>query len=191
MKPILYAAVVFFCCTNVSTASAQTEAEMMKAWQNFMTPGDMHKWMAKYTGTWVGEASQWMGPGEPTKTTATEVVTMTMNGLYQVTNFSSTMMGMPMQGQSTMAYDNAKKTFVLTWIDNLGSGIVWMTGNYDEKTKTLSLKGKQTDPVTGKDSDIRQEQVYIDDDTYKSVMYGATPDGKEMKFLEITFKRKK
>jgi hypothetical protein len=114
-----------------------------------------------------------------------------MNGLYQMGDFSSTMMGMPMTGHSTMAYDNAKKKFVLTWIDNMGSGIIYMTGTYDEATKTLELKGKQTDPITGKDTDIRQVNKYIDADNYTMAMYGPGMDGKEMKFMEGTFKRKK
>jgi Protein of unknown function (DUF1579) len=191
MKKIIFFVCTVVCCTTAMQVTAQTEADMMKAWQNFMTPGDMHKWMAKHTGTWEAEVKQWVNGPEPTIAKATDVVAMSMNGLYQTANFTSTMMGMPMMGQSTLAYDNAKKMFVLTWIDNMGSGIVWMTGSYDEKTKTLNLKGRQTDPVTGKDTDIRQENIYIDDDNYTMKMFGAGPDGKEMKFMEGTFKRKK
>jgi hypothetical protein len=190
MKKMIVAFLTVLLSIVTVHVSAQTEAEM-KAWQNFMTPGEMHKWMAGHVGTWEAEVSSWMGPGEPIKSKATDVVTMAMNGLYQVGSFSSVMMGMPFNGQSTLAYDNAKKLFVLTWIDNFGSGIIFMTGMYDEKTKTLHFKGKQTDPMTGKDSEIRQEQVFIDDDTYTMTMYGAGPDGKEMKFMEGKFKRKK
>ena len=175
-----------------SMFSLKAQNDPMKAWQDFMTPGEMHKWMAKQVGTWEAEVSQWMDPSAPpTKAKATDVVKMAMNGLYQVADFSSDMMGMPMMGQSTLGYDNAKKKFVLAWIDNLGSGIVYMTGNYDAATKTLSLKGKQTDPITGNDSDIRQEHQFVDEDTYVMTMYGAGMDGKEMKFMEGTFKRKK
>jgi hypothetical protein len=116
---------------------------------------------------------------------------MAMNGLYQIANFSSNMMGMPMTGQSTVGYDNAKKMYVLFWIDNLGSGIVKMSGNYDATGKTLNLKGTQTDPMTGGDSEIREEIKWIDDDSYIMTMFGAGMDGKEMKFMEGTFKRKK
>lgn len=172
-------------------APPMDSAAMMKAWQDFMTPGPRHQWLAKYTGTWEAEISQWMdATSPPTKTTAKEEVSMAMNGLYQVSNFSSNMMGMPMTGQSTLGYDNAKKKFVSTWIDNLGSGIVMMTGDYDEATKTLSLKGTQTDPVTGNDAGIRQEVKFTDDNTYTMTMYGDGMDGKEMKFMEGTFKRK-
>ena len=165
-------------CTVILTGLFQNLTaqgdDPMKAWQDFMTSGSMHKWLAGQVGTWEAEVSQWMdSTAPPTKSKATDVVTMSMNGLYQVGNFSSTMKGMPMRGQSTLSYDNAKKLFVLAWIDNFESGIVYMTGAYDEKTKTLNLKGKQTDPMRGKDTDIRQENKYIDDNKYTMTMYRA------------------
>ncbi len=186
---LLICVAIFFC--TIQNSFAQT-ADPMKAWQDFMTPSENHKMLAKEVGTWEAEVSQWMDPSAPpTKAKATNVVTMAMNGLYQMGNFTSTMMGMPMMGQSTVGYDNAKKMYVASWIDNLGSGIVRMNGDYDIATKTLTLKGTQTDPMTGKDSDIRQEMKYLNDDTYVLAMYGVGMDGKEMKFMEGTFKRKK
>jgi hypothetical protein len=168
-------------------------AAMQKAWMDFASPGDMHKWMAKAEGSWEGEISQWMDPAAPpTKTKATEVVKMSMNGLYQMVDFSSEMMGQPMMGHSIMGYDNMKKMFVSSWIDNLGSGIVRMEGTYDEATKTLNMKGKQSDPGQNKETDIRQEFKFTDDNTFVMTMYGTGHDGlTEQKFMEGTFKRKK
>ena len=100
--------------TTNSTESPPAEydsAAMMKAWEAFMTPGDMHKLMAKWDGTWDGEVTAWMGP-EPSKSTATVTNKMAMNGLYQIGDFSGTMMGQPFMGHSVLAYDNAKKEFV-------------------------------------------------------------------------------
>jgi hypothetical protein len=167
-------------------------AAMAKAWQDFMTPGSMHKWMEKTNGTWEAELSQWMDPSvPPTKAKAINVQSLALGGRYAIGKFTSTMMGQPMEGMSTMGYDNGKKMFVSTWVDNMGTGIVHMSGTYDEATKTLHLKGHQTDPMTGKDSDIREEMKMIDDNTYTMAMFGAGMDGKEMKFMEGTFKRKK
>jgi hypothetical protein len=186
---LIFGAVLFTAATQ--NVQAQN-TDPMKAWQDYMTPGPMHKMLAKETGTWEAEVTQWMDPtAPPNKMKATNVVTMSMNGLFQIGNFSTTMMGMPMTGQSIVGYDNAKKVFVLTWFDNLGSGMVRMTGNYDEATKTISMKGTQTDPMTGKDSDIREEIKWHDENSYTMAMYGAGMDGKEMKFMEGTFKRKK
>ena len=177
---------------NTAPAPPPDSAAMMKAWEVFATPGDQHKWMAKMNGTWEAEVSQWMDPAAPpTKVKATTVQSSTMGGRYVIGKFTSSMMGMPMEGLSTMGYDNGKKLFTSTWIDNMGTGIVHMTGTYDERTKTLSLKGQQTDPMTGKDCDIREEMTVIDDNTYSMAMFGPGLDGKEMKFMEGTFKRKK
>ncbi len=166
-------------------------AAMQKAMADFSTPGDKHKWMAKFKGTWEASVIGYMDPTKPDTSKATNMVSMALNGLYQMGKFTGNMMGMPFEGHSTMGYDNAKKMFVNTWIDNLGSGIIYMTGTYDETTKTLNLKGQQTDPMSGKDMEIREEMTMIDNDSYTMIMYGAGMDGKEMKFMEGTFKRKK
>jgi Protein of unknown function (DUF1579) len=191
MKKIVLCISSFLLLACSYTTTAQ-DADAMKAWQDYMTPGAMHKMLAKEIGTWEADVNQWMDPSAPpNKMKATNLVTMSMNGLFQIGNFSADMMGMPMTGQSTTGYDNAKKIFVSSWIDNLGSGMVRMTGNFDEATKTLHLKGTQTDPMTGNDSEIREVIKWHDENSYTMTMYGAGPDGKEMKFMEGTFNRKK
>ncbi len=173
-------------------AAPPDTAAMNKAWMAFMTPGDMHKWLEKTNGTWEAEVSTWMdAAAPPMKSKATNVQTAALGGRYFIGKFNSSMMGQPMEGMSTTGYDNAKKMFVSTWVDNMGTGIVHMSGTYDEATKTLSLKGHQTDFMTGKESEIREEMKMIDDNTYTMTMYGAGMDGKEMKFMEGTFKKKK
>lgn len=186
--------------TTVATTEVKTEtpappmdsATMMKAWQDFATPGAMHKWMEKTNGTWEAEVTQWMDPkAPPTKSKSTITQSSVLGGRYVTGKYKGSMMGAPFEGMSIMGYDNAKKLFVSTWIDNVGTGIVHMSGTYDEATKTLNLKGHQTDPMTGKDTDIREEMTMIDNDSYTMSMYGTGMDGKEMKFMEGTFKRKK
>jgi hypothetical protein len=131
-----------------------------------------------------------MGP-DATISKATNVQSSSHGGRYVIGKFTGSSNGMPLDGNSTMGYDNAKKMFVSTWMDNQGTGIIYMTGTYDETSKTLNLKGKMTDPTTGSDSDIREEMKMIDDNTYIMAMYGTGPDGKESKFMEGTFKKKK
>jgi Protein of unknown function (DUF1579) len=178
--------------TETTTAAMPDSAAMMKAWQEFMTPGDMHKLLEKTNGTWDVDISHWMAAdAPPTKSKATLVQSSSLGGRFVVGRFKGTAFGQPMEGISTMGYDNARKLFVSTWIDNLGTGIVSMTGTYDEKTKTFNIKGFQTDPMTGKDSNIREEMTMIDNDSYTMIMYGDGMDGKEMKFMEGIYKRKK
>lgn len=37
--------------TTAPEAPQMDSAAMAKAWENFMTPGEMHKWMASHAGT--------------------------------------------------------------------------------------------------------------------------------------------
>lgn len=169
-----------------------SQDEMMKAWMEFSTPNDMHKWMEEMNGTWEGTVLTWMDPAAPpAKEKATNVQTSILGGRYVVGNFSSSMMGMPFEGMSIMGFDNGRKVFVSSWVDNMGTGLIKMEGNFDQETKVLRLKGKQTDPLTHKETDLREEMKILDGDTYVMTMYGTGLDGKEMKFMEGTFTRKK
>lgn len=166
-------------------------AAMAKAWEGYMTPGDMHKWMASTDGKWTGEVVSWMGPGAPPSPASkvkAENKTI-MGGRYQESVYKGEMMGMPFEGRGLMAYDNAKKKFISTWVDNMGTGVMYMEGPYDENTKTITLKGKMMDPSTGKELDVREVLKITDDKTQIMEMY-CTQNGKEFKNMEITLSKK-
>ena len=114
-----------------------------------------------------------------------------MNGLYQQGTHTGNMMGMPFNGMGTLAYDIHKKEFINTWIDNMGSGIMVMKGPWDEATKTITLKGKMTDPGTTNDVDVKETFTIVDDNTQEMKMYAMMPDGKEFQTMNIKFTRKK
>ncbi len=116
---------------------------------------------------------------------------MILNGLYQQSVNKGTFNNMPFEGISTVGYDNAKKTFFSSWVDNMGSGILNMEGTWDDATKTINLTGKETDPASGKDMAARQTMTFTDNNTQKMEMFITRPGSKEMKAMEIVFKRKK
>lgn len=161
---------------------------MQKAWEAYMTPGDPHKMMAAEEGKWNNEMTFWMGPEEE-KATSTAEITMIMGGRYQVGKYTGEMMGMNFEGQSTLAYDNATKEYISTWIDNMGTGLGVLRGTYDEASKSTTLKGAMVDPITGKEKQVREVYTIVDDNTRKMEMYETGADGKENKTMEIIMKR--
>lgn len=162
-------------------------AAQMKAWMDFMTPGEMHSLMASMDGKWKEDITMWMEPGTPPqKSTATAENKMILGGLYQESVSLGNFDGMPFEGHSLMGYDNVKKVFVNTWVDNFGSGIMILEGPYDAATKTIKLKGTCTDPMTQGVSQVRQDLILVDEKTHKLEMF-MTVDGKEFKNMEITF----
>ena len=167
---------------------AQTEAEM-KAWQDYMTPGDVHKMLASSDGTWNEDITMWMDPANPTKSTATAENKMILGGRYQQSTHTGSFNGMPFEGFSLVGYDNAKKIFVSSWADNMGTGIMNMEGKWDPATKTINFTGTTVEPTTGKDMAVRETFTIIDNNTQKMEMF-MTNDGKETETMEIKFTRK-
>jgi hypothetical protein len=167
-------------------------AMMDKAWKENMTVGEQHKMLAKAEGTWAGETTMWMGEGiPPMKSSTTTVNKMIYGGLYEESVNSGDMMGMPFEGKSTMGYDNMKKEYFSTWIDNMGSGVIMMTGQYDAASKQLSLSGT-TKCMNGQDAAMREVFTFTDDNNQMLEMYGPDPKtGKEYKNMEIKYTRKK
>lgn len=176
-----------------ATKAPLDSATMVKNWEAYMTPGDMQKMMGSWAGDWTCEVTSWMVPGAPpTKSTATAKYETSMGGRYLVSHFNGNMMGQPFEGLSTQAYDNAKKKFISTWIDNFGTGIMVTEGPWDAATKSITFTGKMVDPSAGDGSEVAVREIYkvIDDKHHQMEMYAPGSDGKEYKNMEITYTKK-
>ena len=165
----------------------------MKAWMENATPAEAHKMMAKSDGKWKGESTMWPSDGgTPSKSSIEMTNKMIMGGRYQQTTIKGDMMGMPIEGLATTAFDNQSKKYESTWIDNLGTGIMKMQGTYDPSSKTYTYNGKMTNPANGLECDFKQVFKIIDDDNEIMEMYGPDPKtGKQFKNSEIKLTRVK
>lgn len=177
---------------DASPVAPTDSATMMKNWQAYMNPGDMHKMIASWSGAWTAEITMWEKPGSaPNKSTGSVMNKMVLGGRYQESVHTGTMMGMPFEGHGTLGYDNAKNIFESTWIDNMGSGIIKMSGPWVAATRSVTLTGMMTDPGTFKETEYKETFTVIDDNTQMMAMYAPGADGKEFKMMEIKYSRKK
>jgi hypothetical protein len=191
MKKIILVLCAIIIAGTFFESKAQSP-EDMKKWMDYMTPSDVHKEMAKWDGEWTEDIQMWMAPGAPPQSMqATCVNKMVLGGRYQESKTTGNFMGMPFEGISRTGWDNARKVLVNTWVDNMGTGMIYMEGSWNEATKSAEFKGKSTDPMTGKLTDIRQVMKIVDDNTQVMEQYSTPAGGKEYKSLEIKFTRKK
>ena len=190
MKKIIL--IVTIACYSMYTNAQEMSEKDQKAMMEYATPGKMHELLAKNVGSWDGEMTMWMSSGsKPMKNTGTWTSTMIMGGRYEQSTHTSNFMGMDFNGVSTTGYDNARKVFINTWIDNMGTGIMYSEGVWNEKTKSIEFKGKMTDCTKNKVVDFRQVITWIDDTHQKMEMYMPDPKtGKEFKGLEIVSTKK-
>jgi hypothetical protein len=165
------------------------QAEQMKIWQDYMTPGSMHEMLAKSVGDWKTVSKFWMDPAEdPMVVEGTGKTEMLLGGRYQKMTHHFTMMGMETEGISTIGYDNATEEFTMTWIDNIGTGTAIAKGKYDESTNSIIMYGTMVDPMSKQELKIKQILKFLDDDHQLVEMY-LDYNGKEFKSMEIEFTR--
>jgi hypothetical protein len=186
--------------TSDTTAKEKEEAWVpvdsataMKAWMEYATPGEPHKILANSNGAWIGEVTMWMAADAPPQANKSTMVNkMIMDGRYQLSEYKGDFMGMPFTGMSITGFDNAKKVFTSSWIDNMGTGILKMEGPWDEATKSMTLSGKMIDPATVRECNMREVFKIIDDNNQLMEMYGPDPKtGKEFKSMTVKLTRKK
>lgn len=181
IKPIL------FLLTGVLLAGksfAQTQ-EQINAWQAYMTPGENHAILARDAGTWKTEMTTYMEPNSPPiKSVGTAEITMILGGRYQHSVYKGDMMGMPFEGISVVGYDNTKKIFATSWIDNAGTGLMIMEGKWDTPGKVITYIGTTVDPVSGKDMKVRQV-LHLESEKSQYMEMYMTENGKERKSMEL------
>ena len=188
-KYIIVMGSIIFSALSLSVV-AQSE-EDNKKWIEYATPSTMQKMMASWDGEWDEDITMWMAPGAPEqKSKASCVNRMILDGRYQESVHKGEFAGMPFNGIGTLAWDNTLKVFVNTWIDNFGTGMMYMTGSWDEKSKVISLSGTMTDPISGKAVPIRQVVRIIDDKTQVMEQYTQN-NGKDFLNMSITMKKRK
>ncbi|MGE5804859.1 MAG: DUF1579 domain-containing protein [Ignavibacteria bacterium] len=185
---LLFTFLYFFFC-NPAALSQEMDAQQ-KAWMEYMTPGKYHEMMAKSVGEWKTVTKWWMDPSaEPMVSEGTAVNEMIMGGRYLKSTHSGIMMGQPFEGIMIEGYDNTKKEFVSTWIDNMGTGIMFSAGKYDEPSQSITFEGSMVDPMTGSDVKYKQTVKIIDQNKHMMEMYDVSK-GTEIKMMEIEFTRK-
>ena len=138
MKKICSIVCLLFITTICNTTIAQTQEEMQK-WMEYMTPSDVHKMLARQDGEWSETITMWMDPKAPEQKMETSGVSkMILGGRYQESKHTGNMMGQPFEGISVLGWDNAKKIFINSWIDNFGTGMLY--------GRALGRKNKNHEP---------------------------------------------
>jgi hypothetical protein len=164
-------------------------ADMMK----MITPGPEHQLIGKMAGDWTVSGQMWMDPkADPTPIKAGAMHSeMTLGGRFLATTQTGEMMGMPYEGHGQMGFDNFRKQYMLTWIDNMGTTISSAAGTADAAGKVISLMGKMDDPSMGKkDEDVKYEYTFKDDKTIQFDIYGFAPDKTPLKMMEMIYTKK-
>ena len=187
--------------SSVSATTQSPETEMMKQMMELGKTGENHKLLASLAGTWTYSVKMWMNPdpkAPPTTSTGTGVRKAIMGGRFfsfevtgkmKMPGADGKMKDMEFKGMAIEGYDNAKKKFVATWCDNMGTGIFMSEGSYDAASKTFTYTG-EAEMMPGMKTKVREVIKVVDNDHHNFEYYEDRGQG-EMKSMEITYSRKK
>ena len=177
--------------TTAQPAATAKEAAMA-AMQKLGSPSEGHKALEPFVGTWTYTAQWWMSPDTPPESmTGTTVNSLVFGGRFLKQEFRGTTEGQPpFEGLGIVGYDNIRKEYQTVWFDNMATGIMMGTGQFDAATKTLTDQGSFSCPLTGETRRTFRAVWTVGDanhHTYENYMHA--PDGHEFKAMEIHYTR--
>ena len=173
----------------------------MKQMMELTKLNENHRMLADLAGTWDYTVKMWMNPdpkAAPTSSTGVAVRTAMMGGRYfsldvtgkmDMPGPDGKMMPMDFKGMGIEAYDNAKKKFVSSWMDNMGTGIMMVEGTYDPAAKAFTYTG-EVEVMPGQKMKVREVVKVVDKDHHVFEWYDNMR-GSEAKTMEIAYTRKK
>ena len=163
----------------------------MDVYTKLGTPGAPHKVLASMAGSWITKTKGWMDPSKPPmESNGTCEQKMILGGRFLQQEFTGEMMGSPFAGIGVTGYDNHIKKYVSTWIDSMGTAILFFEGTASADGKTLTQEARYDDPLKGP-MKWRSVTRIVDEHTHVFEMYGIDKKGKEEKMMEITYTRKR
>ncbi|HEY4272240.1 MAG TPA: DUF1579 domain-containing protein [Candidatus Udaeobacter sp.] len=188
--------------TSTESASATGQPnpqEMMKQMMEMSKLNENHKLLADMNGNWNFAIKMWMNPDpnakpQESKGTGTRkslmggrYVVMDVTGKMQMPDETGKMKDMQFKGMGIDGYDNVKKKFVSSWIDNMGTGIQFSEGSYDPATKTFTYTS-EIEMMPGMKIPVR-EVIKVPDNNRMVLEWYESHGGQEKKTMEINYTR--
>jgi len=183
-------------------AGQPNQAEMMKQMMELSKLNENHKLLASLAGNWTYNIKFWMNPdpnAKPQESKGNASTKPLMGGRYFVMDVTGKMQmpgpdgkmkDMEFKGMGIDGYDNVKKKFISSWIDNMGTGIEFSEGTYDPATKTFTYTSEM-EAMPGMKTKVREVLKIADKDHHTFEWYEDRGNGQEAKTMEISYTRKK
>lgn len=166
--------------------------EQMATMMKNITPGEAHKQLGKMAGDWTLTSRMFMAPGQPpVESPGTMHAETILDGRYVQSTWTGSIMGQPFEGRGTDGWDNVGKKYVTSWVDSMGTGILYSTGTCEDGFKVCTTTGDMLDSATGQKITMKSVITWIDDNHFKNEMYHKDhASGQEVKMMELDVRRK-
>jgi len=162
----------------------------MGEWTPPPPPGEHHRKLEPFVGTFRAEVKLWMGPGDPMVHTGTMTNSWAMDGRFLEQDYKGDAMDGPFpdfKGRGYWGYNDGAARYEGFWIDTASNVMMTERGTADGDTWIMS--GDFADPSSGATMGKRTVITLVDKDHHTMEQFMTMPDGSEHKTMEIRYTR--
>ena len=198
MRPLRSAALLLALAVSIVPASSAQEkpeqvdmAAMMAQAKKWTQPGDAHKLLHRFLGTWDTETRLNM-PGAPPPEKGTSTCRWLMENRWLQCEASGQMMGMPMKTGFILGYNNFKMSYVSAAINSFDTAMIYSEGDLDPSGKALLMYGTLDEYLTGEhDKMVKSVFRFVSDDEMKLEVHDLPIGESNTQVFEIRYRRQK
>jgi hypothetical protein len=178
---------------GVGTMDPQV-AQGLERWMKANSPGEAHKGLEFFVGTWNARVVYSNFPGVARVNGANaeqgKVVTSWTHGnRFLRSEFTGGVGGAGFTATSTIGFNNAAGRFEGTWIDSSSTGVRASTGTSDQGGKVYTFTSTFPDPVTGATTTFKEVFTIESDRAYTHQVFEVGTNKSEHRIQEVNYTR--
>ncbi|MCA9398148.1 MAG: DUF1579 domain-containing protein [Candidatus Omnitrophica bacterium] len=167
------------------------QKKIMQQMQAYSTPNEHHDVLKKMVGTWSAEVKYWMAPGgEPQTSQGTGELELIMGGRFLQQSFTGDVMGEVFEGVGILGYDNIRQEYQNIWFDNMSTGLMMSTGQYNSESQMIKEEGMLSCPLTNGERWFRSVTTFVDENKFTYETFMKDENGNEFQSMMINYTRK-
>jgi hypothetical protein len=172
--------------------SPEAMMQMMEKARKFTQPGEHHKLLERFIGTWDTETRFPMGGSAYPPEKGVSETAWLIEGRWLKSAAKGTMMGQPMEAHMIMGYDNFKMSYVVTYVSSMDTAMLRSEGDLDPGGKVLITYGTLDEYLTGEhDKMVKYVWRFESDDKVVMEIHDLPIGEKNTKVVEIVSTRRK
>jgi hypothetical protein len=176
------------------TANDKNKAETVACqdrMKDFITPNANHGLLKSFEGQWIAKIAFRPTLENPFSYSQAAVdARMVMDGRYLERTLKGN--GDNFEARVISGFDNFRRQYTSVWYDNMCTGMITGSGQYDALTKTLTEEGSMSCPMTNQAYRwFKATTRIIDPDRYTYEMFKRDNEGEEFSAMVIDYVRVK
>jgi hypothetical protein len=169
--------------------AADMTEQAMTAWIASARPVAQHDRLREMSGRWQVRQRDWASGAAPwNDARGTATWRPVLGGRFMEEELVTSLKHHPYHGMGLVGFDRDTGKYVGAWMDDFGTSLLPLQGDWDEGTRSLTLKGyigPQADPRT----QWVMKQTWHDKDHMTVEWWGPTAAGTSVKVVEVDYTR--